>query len=370
MDELINYLQIDYHKLQKHKDKVQACIAENPLTPITLELQPTERCNCNCPHCQSKEKYDQNEREYMIRHGIEMDISLIDKVLDYPPDNIIISGTTGDPLLYSKIDIMLQKINSKGIPVTIITNGIQLTPYLSKIILDCCYNIRISLDATDDVSYSKTHGVNLETWTMVTQNICHLVELKKERYSDCKIGIGYLTGNKVTRDLIYAVLQSIKWGVNYIDFRPLQSYRKQAISSQLLEYLSELKKQYEDENFYIWTSHQKYSTLTALKRRYNMCLASYLYALIAPDGNMYLCCNRVEDKHACYGNMYNVENWNELLKSPLKKKIIRNLQSCPNACRLHTYNTILSDIISGNNQEFFLDLNELSNKKRGVWDAI
>ena len=57
MDELMNYLQVDYCKLMNHYDKVQECIGERLVAPITLEIQPTERCNCNCPHCQSKEKY-------------------------------------------------------------------------------------------------------------------------------------------------------------------------------------------------------------------------------------------------------------------------------------------------------------------------
>jgi len=367
MNNINNHMTIGYEKLFKHAEKIRCCIAEQPSSPITLEIQPTECCNCNCPHCISRTRYPDKERQHMIQGGKELDISYLHKLESFLPDNVIISGDTGDPLLYSQIDKLLLFFYEHNIPTIIITNGLALTSSLANIILKCCYNIRISVDATCAEDYAITHGTSKASWKKLNSNIESLVQLKKEQNSKCKIGIGYLTSSEVTCNLENAVLQAIEQGVDYIDFRPFQTYRCKTVSSELIDYIKLLKERYESDSFYIWYSHQKYNSLSNLKREYDVCLASYLYTVITPSGNLSLCCNRSNDPLSYYGNLYECDNWKELLQSQLKKQLIRNISKCPPSCRLHMYNIILSNVNKN-------DVDNLASKynksTRGSWDAI
>ena len=221
------------------------------------------------------------------------------------------------------------------------------------------------------VSYAKKHGVEQEKWTTVINNIIELVHMKKERHSACRIGIGYLTENRPTDDLTLAVLLAKQLGADYIDFRPLQPIASNSVSPALLSELSILKQKYIDNNFTIWTSHQKYASLSAFKRTYTSCLASFLYTVITPDGNIFLCCNRIGDSSACYGNLYDTDNWKSLLCSPQKISMMNDLKHCPPTCRLHMYNIILHDLQAEKNLgHLFRERHILQNNQEGVWDAI
>lgn len=364
-----NYLEMDKIKLMKHSNKIEMYLRGEIPVPITLEIQPTEKCNCNCPHCQSRTYFPENERREKIKRGIDLDLKLLDAILINPPDNVIISGTTGEPLLHPHIYDLLTLLNNQNIPVTLITNGLCIDDVLAKKIVDSCITVRISLDAINAESYAQSHGIGKVCWVKVLDNIRMLVSEKKKTKSKCKIGIGYLT-NSESENIYKAVLLAKDLEVDFIDFRPFQQDREHSIDTTVLKAIYDNKK-WETSEFRINSSHQKYHTVNAIQRTYNYCYCSYFYTLLDPKGDLYLCCNRIGDKSAKYGSIKDVTDWSVCLNSKIKKNMASNVKDCLLGCRLHTYNIVLDQFINKVDYSGIVKAEfTLCNGKDTTWETI
>ena len=364
-----NYLEIDRKKLLRHRDKIEKFLNGEIPVPITLEIQPTEKCSCNCPHCQSRQFFAEDIRQEMVRHGAELDLELLDKILQSPPDNVIISGTTGEPLLYPYINELLLKLHNKNIPITLLTNGLNMDSELAGNIVKCCTTVRISLDAADEAAYAESHGVNAACWKKVTDHIVMLVNEKRLNRSKCGIGIGYLTDTE-SDEIEKAARLALDLGVDFIDFRPFQKDRVYPINKALLKKISE-SRIFETKDFKINSSHQKYHTVKSIERTYDFCHCAYFYTILDANGDLYLCCNRVGDAASKYGSLKDTENWETCLKSGLKKRQASDVKQSPLGCRLHTYNIILDGMV--NNVDYSgLAYAEytLNNEEASAWECI
>lgn len=364
-----NYLEIDKRKLMSHSNKVEMYLKGEIPIPITLEIQPTEKCNCNCPHCQSRNYFTETERNKKIKQGVDLDLQLLKKILKRPPDNIIISGTTGEPLLHPQINELFMLLMENNIPITLITNGICIDHNLARNIVAGCTTVRVSLDSVDDVSYSMSHAVEKSYWYKAINSIILLVNEKSKNNSKCRIGIGYLT-NSGSNDIEKVVLLARQLGVDFIDFRPFQEDRGLPVNPTILKSIYENKK-YETDVFKINSSHQKYHTISAIERMYNYCYCSYFYTLLDPNGDLYLCCNRVGDEAAKYGSLKEVPDWEVCLNSHIKKEKAGKIESCNLGCRLHTYNIVLDELVNNlDHSNLAYAEFTLSNEKLTAWECI
>lgn len=364
-----NYLEIDKKKLMRYSYKIEKYLKGDIPIPITLEIQPTERCNCNCPHCQSRNYFSYDIRQNKIKQGVDLDLKLLDRILRTPPNNVIISGTTGEPLLHPHINLLFTMLKSSKIPITLITNGLCIDNVLAKNIIDGCTTVRVSLDAVDDISYSRTHGIEKSFWYKVIGNIKLLIKEKKRSGNKCRIGIGYLT-NIDSCEIEKAVLLARELGGDFIDFRPFQEDRGHPVDSTMLKHIFDSKK-YETDEFRINSSHQKYHTINSIQRTYDFCYCSYFYTLLDPNGDLYLCCNHVGDKSANYGSLKDVTDWTICLKSQIKRNKAANVKNCPLGCRLHTYNIVLDEFVK-NTDHCDLACAEftLCNAEATAWESI
>jgi pyruvate-formate lyase-activating enzyme len=191
-----------------------------PIVPITLEIQPSERCNHHCPHCQGKFALERLDALNRSKNGALLDLSLLKTIWELPPEGIVISGNTGDPLLHPEIDKLLMVLGDRSIPSVLITNGQLLTSDLADLIVQICRGIRISIDAYDEHSFALTHGVK-NSWPRLMENISALVETKRKYpASHCHIGVGFLTSARSKPWMLPATHLAKSLGVDYIQFRP------------------------------------------------------------------------------------------------------------------------------------------------------
>lgn len=123
----------------------------------TSWLTITRKCNNFCEWCYTQNKLNCESMKY------EDAIACVDKLKKLGTNRIVLIG--GEPTLYSNIIELINYISSKGIKVSIATNGRKFSDLeFSKKVIDAGVNsINISLKATSEeeyLKYTKSLGLN------------------------------------------------------------------------------------------------------------------------------------------------------------------------------------------------------------------
>jgi cyclic pyranopterin phosphate synthase len=326
-------------KLAAFPEKLRLWQKNKAISPVALEIQPTEQCNHRCPRCQGQFSLSKTETRSRARSGIHMDLSILESIWENPPAGIIISGNTGEPLLHPKIENLLADLLSKNIPTILITNGEAITDSLAELAVSSCRGIRVSLDAYDAKSFAYSHGQGEDSWNKVLEAISLLVMAKQKRLSKCRIGIGYLTNNITSRGMLAATALARQLCVEYIQFRPYHF-----MANDVSQELTDCRK-LEDAYFRVFASHQKYDRLLCQQRSYRICHGAWFYSVVDARGDFYLCCHHIGRKEARIGSL--LENrWNNLISSDRRRNVISRHPtcSCIPLCRLHSQNDELEQI--------------------------
>jgi radical SAM protein with 4Fe4S-binding SPASM domain len=335
-----NIFSLGAEKLLMYPERIRDWQMNKAIIPVTLEIQPSEQCNHHCPSCQGKYILGAINALKRSRFGPNLDLSLLDSIWECPPEGIVISGNTGDPLMHPEIDRLLSELKAHFMPCVLITNGQLLTKQLSKLIVDTCQGIRISLDAFDHFSFKLTHGVGKNCWDKLMENIEKLVLTKNNNNSQCLIGLGFLTSRKTKAWMMPATELAKSLGVDYIQFRPYHFDTTNVLRTlKICESL-------EDDNFRVFSSFQKYSNLgECFRNGLESCQAAWFYTVLDARGDLYICCHNVGKKNAQVGSLTK-ESWKTFISSPRRHKIIRDFRDerCIPNCRLQTQNEILRNI--------------------------
>lgn len=324
-------------KLFLYPERIGSWKNGKPIVPITLEIQPSERCNHHCPHCQGKFALERLDALNRSKNGALLDLTLLKTIWDLPPEGLVISGNTGDPLMHPEIDKLLMQLRDRSMPTVLITNGQLLNPYLADLIVQICRGVRVSVDACDEHSFALTHGVK-NSWQSLLNNISVLVAAKRHyAKSQCHIGIGFLTAARSKPWMLPATNLAKSLGVDYIQFRPYHYDTTDVI--EVLKGCETL----EDDNFRVYSSYQKYSKLgDCFDRSFKSCQAAWFYTVLDARGDLYICCHNVGNQDAKVGSLKN-ESWMDFVSSKLRQDVIQGFttgQCIPN-CRLHTQNEML-----------------------------
>ncbi len=342
----MNIFSTGANKLFLFPERVAAWRSGKMTSPICLEIQPTEVCNQRCPQCQGEMgRFSRNHNSAERVLKCELDLDLLKSVWDNPPLGVVISGDTGDPLLYSKLAELLHRLEILSIPTVLISNGEALTQDIAYRIVTACRGVRISLDAFDSKSYYNTHGVSAESWNRVLDNIKLLIETRTSaniKPKHCLIGVGYLTDMKTRKGIVKATKLARELGVDYIHFRPYH-YRICSIDDEL----NDCKSFEVDPEFRILASYQKYNLIHSFNRGYTLCHGSNFFTVIDARADLYICCHHIGDRTARIGSLDKM-TFQEILVSEERSKT-QNLfpgKNCIPFCRLHTQNVILERIKS------------------------
>ena len=145
--------------------------------PITLEINPTNRCNLFCKSCWQRE-FDINYDELPTKKLLEV----IKEAAELGVKEIRIPGA-GEPFTKKGLIEVIKEIKKQKINGMLITNGVllnkEIIETLIKIRWDC---ITISIDGANSKTHDYLRGVK-GTFEKVEKNLIKLNKLKKEKKS-------------------------------------------------------------------------------------------------------------------------------------------------------------------------------------------
>lgn len=325
--------EIGLEKLYLHPAKTAALLHSQDdgpdLTyPVSVELSLTNRCNLRCVWC--------SDHDLRQRQGINTDLDT-DTLLHLFKDmkaggtkGVVIEGG-GEPTLHRDFDKIVQSLFEMGLPVGLITNGI--TPIAADT-LKLFEWIRVSLDASTPEEFKSLKGHN--GFERVLSNIYNYAQ------SCSLVGIGYVVANCNMYDIETLVLRLRRYGVSYLQFRPVIDCPHLAPGDLDLSYL----KRYQNPNFSVVLDGMQEN---AQGRNGGLpCTAHSLTTVITADGGVYLC-GRL-NIHAWMPPMGNIRQhaFSEIWRGEERRRQVLQVgdsrfceANCP-PCRLAKFNQLLA----------------------------
>jgi len=331
-------------KIYGHMDRVQEWLATGDSRPVTYELDLTNICNQECPHC-----FGYYPELGQDRMHLDEAKRIIAQIKDFGGRGLTFTGG-GDPLASPIAMEAVPFARGLGLDLGFITNGQALTEAKSRVLLANCQWIRVSIDAATPAVFKLTHGMGEKEFRQVLGNVRELARLKKETGSGCTVGIGFLTSAE-TKDDIYRFAElGRELGVDYAQYRPLLrrhgepdvDYSDESILDQMRR-ASALS----TEGYRVVCSEHKYKLIQRgeIDRSYKKCYGQNFAAVVSADKKMYVCCHMRGVPKYELGDL-SKQSLPELWNSAKRKQVAESVDfnDCPPLCRCDSFNSILWDI--------------------------
>ncbi len=314
-------------------------------TLIVTELDLTNKCNNKCPACVG-----------MNENGEELtwdEICMIARDLKALGNQGVIISGGGEPLMHKDFIRTLELLKNNGMQLGLNSNGLALTEEMAEAIAKYCTYFRISLDAGTPEMYKQTHGMEPRAFEKVVSNIKLMADVKKRTGSEVSFTVGFLTGETTICDMEAFIKLAKENGAGAGQFRPFTGDNTD-ISAEY----KRLKEKYEDENFKVLASLQKYEKFDEIDcRGYDRCRGMFFSTVITANCRMYACLHHRQDDRFLIGDMRGEgkslkEVWNSYRKWMVYESIDMSL--CPPFCRNDSFNVVLNDLASDMNHKEFL----------------
>lgn len=156
--------------------------------PTLLSIEPTSRCNLNCPFCLvgQQNNLESTEHDLLPRKLGDMEWSLYEKIVKDAVDfgiELIQLHFQGEPLLYKRFPDMVREAKRQGLKTQAFTNGLPLTPRKAEAIVRAGLDhLRFSVDGASQEIYELNRVGG--QFKKVYRNMAMMVETAKKHNSD------------------------------------------------------------------------------------------------------------------------------------------------------------------------------------------
>ncbi len=190
--------------------------------PVCLYLETTNRCNLLCTTC---------PRTYAeLEPPADMSWELFTSIVDQLPDlqRAVLHGV-GEPMLVKSLPQMVRYLKDRGVYVLFNTNGTVLTEKSGRAMIAAGLDeLRVSLDASNAVSYKEIRGKNY--FDRILRNVRNFRALQVREGHELPRVSAWLTGLKETvAELPAFVKVAAEIGVKEVYLQRLVFFEENAI---------------------------------------------------------------------------------------------------------------------------------------------
>lgn len=325
-------------KFGLHENKINEYLQNEPIWPITLELDLTTACSRTCPGCAT-----------VARPSVQaMDKPFIQKLLDFfviGTKGMLLGG--GEPTLAHTFGYTLQYARRVGFEnIGVITNGAHLDNekvYIPLINYASC--IRVSINNANPHDYGQSFGCDPSELPRILKSISTLRKRIDEERSPLQIGVATLTSDENYDQLEDIVTLAKNAGAHWLYFHPFckgweVGLVEQAEQIKSYEFIKSIIQKAND--FKVFTFEDRYFKENIDISFYH---AAYFLMMICGDKKIYL---GPETKYNSKYEIYDLSDWdgsNFLADPNLKNKIASfNYKTYP-AIRSNSRSILYSKII-------------------------
>jgi len=310
-------------KVLLDSDLVKVAKEQRIISPIHIQMIPTNRCNLKCSFCSCSERAKELELDFELMKRI------IDKCKALGTKAVTLTGG-GEPLLYRHFNDMVEYYVKSDIKVGLVSNGMALHKADSTVLNKVTW-CRISNG--DDRSFTDKYYETLSSVVKNAPNVdwafSHVVSTKPNLYEISRV-VEFANRHNFTHVRLVADL-----------FHP-----GDVDMTGIREYLHE--KNISDERV-IYQNRKEYT-------QGGDCYIGYLKPLIGADGRVYLCCGvqyalseptKDLPNELCLGDAINMDQIIAKSSTPANGHICVK-------CYYSNYNSILKSLVSDIEHKEFL----------------
>ncbi len=340
-------------KLSAHKDWVIKYLKQGYQYPVTLEIDPTNRCPLNCPHCVWSEyrsvKHDALKSGVLIR--------VVEEAAGLGVKSFIWTGG-GEPLSNPATLAGIFFADQLGIKNAMFTTGVLLTKRAADYLTSSLSWIRFHLDGATAKSYAKLHQVPESLFQQVIDNIRYFNRRRKAAESKTFAGIGTvaLADNLAEAGDLARLTKDL--GLDFFQYKHDLTQMRNPVylnwwDQTVVPLLDSLSHELEDSNFKIQFSRglDYGSPDNSLS-----CHIRNMITSITADGRVSLCKSLRDKETVSLGNVNNA-SLREIFDGEKSRQLQRTINPlncgvfpCPNK----EANLLLQDLVSTRNLD---DLN-------------
>lgn len=339
-------LRIDSHKLIYHPERVARWLKGENIYPIEIEVSLSSGCNHRCVFCSF---------EYMNHNSKFLDTTiLLDNLRELSLKGLksIVYAGDGEPLLHKDAPDIINRTKEYGIDAALSTNGVLLTPEVSRECLKSLTWIRFSTAGITEETYNKIQRGTPGDLEKVLSNMQEAVKVKRDQHLNTTLGVQLLLlpDNKDELIQMAKILRDI--GVDYFTIKPfLQHPQNQHIIQVDYTEMMDLGREVsalQTDDFKIYFRSKTMENITC-ERGYKQCLALPFMVYINAHGDIYSCIRILGRDELKYGNLYE-QSFCKIWEGEHKKEVVEQLmkmdldENCGKICRMDEMNKYLHEL--------------------------
>mgnify|MGYP002509597630 CR=1 FL=1 len=337
---------MDSHKLIYHPETVARWLNGENIYPIEMEIGLTNACNHRCIFCAvDYTGYQSNRIDSRI---------LIGNLEELAPRGVksIIYAGEGEPLLHREAPDIINRTKDLGIDAAMSTNGVLLTPEMSRECLGSLTWIRFSVAGITDTTYDRIQQGKPGDLSRVLSNMEAAVRVKKEQGLNTTLGVQLLLLPDNKNEIVQMGKELRKIGVDYFTVKPFSQHPQsrhilQVDYKEMLELEKEVK-QLQTDNYKVYFRAHSMQKLEC-KRCYKHCWALPFMVYMDAKGNLWPCIVFMGKDELKYGNIYE-SSFVDIWEGGHRKEIVDHFmnmdleKNCRELCRLDEMNRYLDQL--------------------------
>jgi MoaA/NifB/PqqE/SkfB family radical SAM enzyme len=347
---------LDGHKLQWHRDRVEAWLRGELIAPITIDCALTRKCTYRCTYCYGQ--LQANDEKKMTRDVI---VRFLDdaaqigvKAVSFVSDG----ESTCNPGVYEAI----VRGKNNGLDMALGTNGYLLADDRLAEILPALTYLRFNISAATAPRYSEIHGCKPSCFDKVLQTIRKAVAIKRAAGLPVTIGLQMVLLPQFEDQILPLATLGKELGADYLVIKHCSDDEKGTLGVDYGKYkaMEDVLKKAESLSTGDYLVKAKWSKiLSEGKRRYARCFGPPFImqfsgsGLVAPCGMLFNSAYR--DYHI--GNICDT-SFRELWQSRRYREVLDLIASerfdarsmCGSLCLQHKVNEYLWDLKNGDIQ--------------------
>ncbi|MBA3015874.1 MAG: radical SAM protein [Proteobacteria bacterium] len=347
---------LDGHKLEWHRERVEAWLAGEHIAPITIDCALTRACNLRCVYCYGQ--LQANDEKRLTRESIsrflddsaEIGVKAISLVSD--------GESTCSPHLYHTI----LHGRHNGLDMALGTNGTLLQRERIPEILSALTYLRFNISAGQAKRYAEIHGCREELFHEVCETVKVAVKVKKEQQLSTMIGLQMVLMPDFADQVLPLARLGKVLGVDYLVIKHCSDDEGGSLGVEYERYfdLVSLLKEAEalsDSDYLVQAKWSK--ILSGGKRNYSKCYGPAFIMQFSGSGLVAPCGMLFNRKYNTYhiGNIADA-SFKDIWQGERYREVMRLIASghfdahsmCGTLCLQHKVNEYLWELKTGQRQ--------------------
>lgn len=318
--------------------------------PVHIRIKPTNLCNHDCWYCAYRSSNVQLGNNMQIRDKIPYDKfnEIAENIIEMGVEAVTFSGG-GEPLLYKKLPLIIEKLAKGGVKIAALTNGSNLKGNMALAFQKYGTWIRISIDGYDDKSYSKSRGIKDNSFSKLLENI------KKFTSTDtkCIVGCSLIIDNSNYKHIYELCLKLKIIGVKNVKISGVvigntaeennqyHSQIKSEVNNQIIKCSNLINNQFSVINHY-------HDLNNRFNKNYQTCPHILYRPVIGADSMVYTCQDKAYTDSGKLGSIKDTSFKEFWFSEKVRRKIyeLNPKISCNHHCVSHSKNIIIHQYLN------------------------